>query len=144
MGFFDRIFNTDTPELDQPNIKFGRFSDAYKSKKQYGHWDAALKLFDKKKYTEAYDNFFQFLYDEDEDNVSWNKEGDKFHFRILQGSKLITGDIDDKLIRVETKVAKVKAPGVGFMRRLVEKNYCLLYTSPSPRDQRGSRMPSSA
>ena len=23
-------------------------------------------------------------------------------------------------------------------------NYCLLYTSPSPRDQRGSRMPSSA
>ena len=25
-----------------------------------------------------------------------------------------------------------------------EINYCLLYTSPSPRDQRGSRMPSSA
>ena len=23
-------------------------------------------------------------------------------------------------------------------------DYCLLYTSPSPRDQRGSRMPSSA
>ena len=26
----------------------------------------------------------------------------------------------------------------------VLKNHCLLYTSPSPRDQRGSRMPSSA
>ena len=26
----------------------------------------------------------------------------------------------------------------------VESNCCLLYTSPSPRDQRGSRMPSSA
>ena len=25
-----------------------------------------------------------------------------------------------------------------------EENFCLLYTSPSPRDQRGSRMPSSA
>ena len=25
-----------------------------------------------------------------------------------------------------------------------DKKYCLLYTSPSPRDQRGSRMPSSA
>ena len=25
-----------------------------------------------------------------------------------------------------------------------QSNYCLLYTSPSPRDQRGSRMPSSA
>ena len=27
---------------------------------------------------------------------------------------------------------------------LVLLNFCLLYTSPSPRDQRGSRMPSSA
>ena len=27
---------------------------------------------------------------------------------------------------------------------LVEDSSCLLYTSPSPRDQRGSRMPSSA
>ena len=26
----------------------------------------------------------------------------------------------------------------------VSRNVCLLYTSPSPRDQRGSRMPSSA
>ena len=33
-----------------------------------------------------------------------------------------------------------------FMRKLYkdEKEACLLYTSPSPRDQRGSRMPSSA
>ena len=28
--------------------------------------------------------------------------------------------------------------------KLIEKETCLLYTSPSPRDQRGSRMPSSA
>ena len=27
---------------------------------------------------------------------------------------------------------------------LTDGNFCLLYTSPSPRDQRGSRMPSSA
>ena len=29
-------------------------------------------------------------------------------------------------------------------RQLVRGGICLLYTSPSPRDQRGSRMPSSA
>ena len=28
--------------------------------------------------------------------------------------------------------------------QMVQNYYCLLYTSPSPRDQRGSRMPSSA
>ena len=27
---------------------------------------------------------------------------------------------------------------------LIRYHFCLLYTSPSPRDQRGSRMPSSA
>ena len=45
--------------------------------------------------------------------------------------------------------------GLGVAKRFVEEgaqvvitdispNGCLLYTSPSPRDQRGSRMPSSA
>ena len=31
-----------------------------------------------------------------------------------------------------------------FRAMLAEPYHCLLYTSPSPRDQRGSRMPSSA
>ena len=32
----------------------------------------------------------------------------------------------------------------GFIAGLMLTALCLLYTSPSPRDQRGSRMPSSA
>ena len=32
----------------------------------------------------------------------------------------------------------------GFLEKLAKSGGCLLYTSPSPRDQRGSRMPSSA
>ena len=38
---------------------------------------------------------------------------------------------------------KLAAEGVSFTRNYVDST-CLLYTSPSPRDQRGSRMPSSA
>ena len=34
--------------------------------------------------------------------------------------------------------------GVRFQPSLAALSPCLLYTSPSPRDQRGSRMPSSA
>ena len=35
--------------------------------------------------------------------------------------------------------------GVDKVKKVHEKSFrCLLYTSPSPRDQRGSRMPSSA
>ena len=32
----------------------------------------------------------------------------------------------------------------GIVSKIERNNICLLYTSPSPRDQRGSRMPSSA
>ena len=32
----------------------------------------------------------------------------------------------------------------GLVIQMDHINHCLLYTSPSPRDQRGSRMPSSA
>ena len=33
---------------------------------------------------------------------------------------------------------------VGRIAAIYNRNYCLLYTSPSPRDKRQSRMPSSA
>ena len=41
--------------------------------------------------------------------------------------------------------ARLEVSGAGKTEDgLVQYNDCLLYTSPSPRDQRGSRMPSSA
>ena len=50
----------------------------------------------------------------------------------------ITADIDD-----DQTLYQVKAV-VGYNFEVERSNLCLLYTSPSPRDQRGSRMPSSA
>ena len=47
--------------------------------------------------------------------------------------KLTKTDMDDQLLEVVTKAIAAR-----------EGECCLLYTSPSPRDQRGSRMPSSA
>ena len=38
----------------------------------------------------------------------------------------------------------LRRQGVPFGEKQDWVYYCLLYTSPSPRDQRGSRMPSSA
>ena len=41
-------------------------------------------------------------------------------------------------------VDTIDAPAAGITAELDRLETCLLYTSPSPRDQRGSRMPSSA
>ena len=66
---------------------------------------------------------------------------------------LVDPDLLNATIRDVAAVAGVSRQPVSTMRRrLVDDGYilntrsrtCLLYTSPSPRDQRGSRMPSSA
>ena len=50
--------------------------------------------------------------------------------------------------RMRGKTIVFCLPGRGcsytFLKSFVQLCFCLLYTSPSPRDQRGSRMPSSA
>ena len=50
--------------------------------------------------------------------------------------KLMVSDMDSTLISIETIDEIAKEVGLS--------NDCLLYTSPSPRDKRQSRMPSSA
>ena len=51
--------------------------------------------------------------------------------------------IMDKLEQLESRILASDNSGmINEHRALLES--CLLYTSPSPRDQRGSRMPSSA
>ena len=52
-----------------------------------------------------------------------------------------------KLAQAGARVIKIERPEGDFARRydtLVNGESCLLYTSPSPRDKRQSRMPSSA
>ena len=44
---------------------------------------------------------------------------------------------------VEKSISKFGAP-VYVRHEIVHNKYCLLYTSPSPRDRTRSRMPSSA
>ena len=46
----------------------------------------------------------------------------------------------------QSRVGDLNVKEVSYEREdvVTQKNICLLYTSPSPRDQRGSRMPSSA
>ena len=56
----------------------------------------------------------------------------KSNFPVLVGDKVVEKNTCNLLI---DEISKSKA---------FDDMICLLYTSPSPRDQRGSRMPSSA
>ncbi len=127
MSFLDRFFNKDEP-IDEPDIKFGRYSDTYRTRAQNDAWYTSLEQFEQGKYLDAYRSFFNYLYDKNEDNVHWVEEKGGIRFDISQGSKKIRGFINPHKVTVSTKVAEVDALNVGFMRRLLEINFDLKYS----------------
>lgn len=128
MNLFQRLFNNNKSEDTQPQIKVGRYSDAYKSSDQYDAWDDALQQFEEGEYLNAYETFFKYLGDEHENNVIYTRNEENLHFEILQGSKRIKGYADNNAVKVETKVAKADKLKVSFMRRLMELNFNLKYS----------------
>ena len=70
------------------------------------------------------------------------KVGDETDFLTFQGSEFNKTIEEEQAIIEQHKLAKNRIFILAILNN--EIIGCLLYTSPSPRDQRGSRMPSSA
>ncbi len=127
MGLFDRLFRSSSRQARIPLVKLGRYSDSYKKPSNYQAWDRSLRLFDEGKYLESYRDFFLYLRDEEEDNVSFDLSQDNLSFEIYQGSKKLQGYATTEKIKCEAKIARSQSLNVGFMRRLIEKNFALKY-----------------
>ena len=128
MSIFDRFFRR-TEEYKWPeNVRFGRYTDAYKSEDKYDAWDKALELFEQERYRESFELFFYYLLDESEENVrTWTEDG-SLRFEVMQGSKLIEGMVGEKMIKAEAKIARASELSVGLLRRMMELNYKLKYS----------------
>ena len=77
------------------------------------------------------------------------KEEDKYRRPITDHHKFWGTETRDEVsdqvqLQKNTKMFYQADHSQGTQRQKVQSKACLLYTSPSPRDQRGSRMPSSA
>ncbi len=128
MGLFDRLFGITTKKEPQPDIRFGRYSDSYKSDDQYDYWDTALDAFEEEDYLKSYQCFFAYLKDEHEGNVEYEVSEGQIQFKIYQGSKVVIGIADAVKVKAESKVAHYDHTNVGFMRRLMERNFGLKYS----------------
>ncbi len=128
MSLFDRLFGASKPKESQPDIRFGRYSDSYKEASNYEAWDLVLEKFDAEQYLDSYREFFRYLRDEREDNVRWWEEENGIRFELFQGSKKISGFADQLQLRAEAKIAFTDHLNVGFMRRLLERNFDLNYS----------------
>jgi hypothetical protein len=126
----EKIFSWSRKKTDEtePGIRFGRYSDNNKIVEKVERWNEAESLFKEKKYYESLNAFFDYLRDDEEDNVFHKQEGTKGTFWFYQGSKLVRGFYNDEFLEAEVHLAKMPQPGVPVMRRLLEMNFNLYYS----------------
>lgn len=127
MSLFDRLFGP-SKKTQQPDIAFGRYTDAYKSEAQQAAFDRSLDAFERGEHISAYRDFLFFLKDEHAENISWREEADTLHFEFWQGSRRVTGLASSEKVKVESKVARADDLNVGFLRRLMEYNFNLKFS----------------
>jgi hypothetical protein len=115
-------------EDEEPRIQFGRYSDNNKPVDKVQRWNEADTLFKSGKYIESIKAFFDYLRDEEADNVVLELKGKKGKFSFYQGSKIIRGFFNEEALEAEVVLATMPTPSVPVMRRLLEMNFTLYYT----------------
>jgi len=108
--------------------RFGRYTDAYKTKAQYDAYAAAGEAFEEGEFLSSVTRFLEYLRDEDEDNVKWKSEGGKLYFELYQGSKRVTGYADQTQLRAQARIARLLQHDGALLHRLTEMNYALKYS----------------
>jgi hypothetical protein len=126
---FDKIFGRSKKKQPaEPDIQFGRYSDNNKPVSKVNRWTDADNLFKEKKFPEAIDAFFDYLRDDDVQNVVYERNGADGRFQLYQGSKIVRGSFDNDRLRAEVTLARMPQPSVPVMRRLLEMNFSLYYS----------------
>jgi hypothetical protein len=115
-------------EETDPDIVFGRYSDNNKTVTKIARWSEAEKLFRENKKTECMDAFFDYLLDDDQQNVVHERNGNSGRFELYQGSKIVRGTYDTERLWAEVTLARMPKPAIPVMRRLLEMNFNLFYS----------------
>lgn len=131
---FDKLFGWVRKKEPDPPIPFGRYSDNNKSVQKVQRWTDADEFFKAKEFMKCIDAFFDYLLDEEQENVILNRQNGTLEFTVYQGSKIIRGKIDNQKIIAETAIARMPEPSIPVMRRLLEMDFHLYYSRYALKD----------
>ncbi len=137
MSYFNKLFSrTDDSSSMAYNVKFGRYTDRNKTEANLTAWDNAVKLFNEKNYFQSFIEFFNYIKDDSLSNVSYEVLDNKINFQFIQGSKIISGSIENNKVLAEAFLAKYNELTVAFLRKLMNMNYYLQYTRFALKDDK--------
>jgi hypothetical protein len=138
MSFFNKLFSKsdDQGSSNAYIVKFGRYTDRNKTEANLTAWDNAVKLFNEKNYFLSFKEFFNYVKDESIGNVSYEVLDNRINFQFIQGSKIISGTIENNKVLAETFLAKYNDLNVAFLRKLMNMNYYLQYTRFALKDDK--------
>ena len=138
MSFFKKIFSgseesgTATSTANQTSssneVKFGRYTDCNKNKKQVDFWNQSEAKFKEKAYVDSFEACLNYIRDEYADNVKITRNGDQVDFELIQGSKVVRGSGNSKDFSAECPIILMDNPSIPVMRKLMSINYTLFYS----------------
>lgn len=124
---FDKLFGKGKKKGPEPSISFGRYSDNNKTVAKVSRWTAADSFSKQQDYYNSIDAFFDYLRDEQAQNVVLDRNGSQGTFQLWQGSKIVRGEFDGDRLQAEITLARMPQPSVPVMRRLLDMNFNLYY-----------------
>ncbi|MBK7130363.1 MAG: hypothetical protein IPM74_10540 [Crocinitomicaceae bacterium] len=147
MSFLKNLFGTSKEEASTvpsknstasasnvKEVKFGRYTDCNKNKRQLDAWNTAYNKFKEKAYLESFDALLEYIRDEHLDNVKLTRGTGTIDFEIIQGSKVVRGRATATEFRAECPIVQMDAPSIPVMRKLMAINYTLLYSKFALKD----------
>src|SRR5262245_55683564 len=120
---FDKLFGRGKKKESVPGVpavSFGRYSDNNKPPAKVSRWTEAENLFREKDFGRSFDAFFDYLRDDNMQNVVYERNEAEGRFEFYQGSKIVRGRFDKDKVQAEVTLAKMPQPSVPVMRRLLE------------------------
>ncbi len=127
MNFFNRFFKQKSIKIHR--LDLGKYSYANKTQQQIEHWKKAEEFYEKKMLLKAFEHFFYYLKDDDNQDFKLQINQKQINFEFPQGSKKIYGYIDEKKIKAWADVVKyINKIDVHTLEEFLKLNYKLKFS----------------
>lgn len=115
-------------KISRTQFPFGRYTDRNKTQAQRDEWHNAIKHFDNKQYVDSFEAILKYIQDPQINNLSYERADNQIKFSFVQGSNVVEGNVDNTKFTALSAIAKMSAPSVPVMRKLMQMNYSLKYS----------------